>query len=172
MPSSNKTSVLNLNKWLGTDKPKKDDFNGDNQRIDDAFGGVSSLVGELNQVFTEHMESGGAHVTEQEKTAWSAKDKFIVGTYQGNGAASRKIDLGFRPRLGLVYAAGAPMVRVDFDAFNCNVNSAYFSSGGSGDGVATDATGFTVTHHTSARPGGLTLKLNDSAFTYVYIAWP
>ena len=34
MPSSNKTTYLELNNWVGTDKPKRDDFNQDNQKID------------------------------------------------------------------------------------------------------------------------------------------
>lgn len=38
MPSSNKTS-LGLNLWSGTDKPKKNDFNADNQIIDTALAG-------------------------------------------------------------------------------------------------------------------------------------
>lgn len=37
MPSSNKTT-LGLNLWSGTDKPKKNDFNADNQIIDAVLG--------------------------------------------------------------------------------------------------------------------------------------
>ena len=37
MPSSQKTTNYNLNKWQSGDKPKRDDFNDDNQIIDTAL---------------------------------------------------------------------------------------------------------------------------------------
>lgn len=41
MPSSNKTP-LGLNQWIGTDKPKKDDFNADNLITDAALAGKAN----------------------------------------------------------------------------------------------------------------------------------
>ena len=38
MPTNNKTSNLNLNSWLSTDKPKREDFVNDNIILDTAIG--------------------------------------------------------------------------------------------------------------------------------------
>ena len=38
MSSTNKTTNLKLNDWVGTDVPQREDFNADNQRIDKAIG--------------------------------------------------------------------------------------------------------------------------------------
>lgn len=37
MSSSNKTSYLGLNQWTGDDKPKREDFNSDNEKVDLAY---------------------------------------------------------------------------------------------------------------------------------------
>ena len=37
MSSTNKTTNLKLNDWVGTDVPQREDFNADNQRIDKAI---------------------------------------------------------------------------------------------------------------------------------------
>ncbi len=42
MPSTNKTANLELNQWIGTDKPKMADFNADNSLIDAAIGDLQS----------------------------------------------------------------------------------------------------------------------------------
>ena len=38
MASTNKTEHLSLNQWVLTDKPRMDDFNSDNQKLDQAVG--------------------------------------------------------------------------------------------------------------------------------------
>ncbi|MCL2056660.1 MAG: hypothetical protein FWH02_05510 [Oscillospiraceae bacterium] len=169
MPSSTKTPALNLNKWLGMDKPKKDDFNSDNQKLDDAAIEMDSRVSALDTLLTGHTGNIGAHVTPEEKASWGSG--FTIGTYQGDNAASRRIELGFAPRFGILFAAGASVVRVHMDTVNCNINSGYFSQQGCCEGISTDASGLTVSHHANARPNGHTLKLNDSGVTYVYIVW-
>ena len=37
MSSTNKTEVLRLNQWISSDKPKREDFNYDNQVIENNF---------------------------------------------------------------------------------------------------------------------------------------
>jgi len=82
MPSSNKTLHLALNKWIGTDKPKKDDFNDDNQIIDEAMNAISARVqsldgiiegldGAVNTTLAAHTSDSAAHVTGAEKTSWN-----------------------------------------------------------------------------------------------------
>jgi hypothetical protein len=171
MPSSNKTQHLNLNKWLGSDKPKKDDFNEDNQKVDSAWSGLNTALSTLQTAQSTHGGNGTIHLTAAERTAWNAKDKLSMGTYRGDGGGSRKITLGFRPRYGQVFAATASTVRVDFDSFNCNIYAGSFGTSGCSEGLSVDDTGFTVTHHATSRPNGHTLKYNDANYTYVYIAW-
>lgn len=94
MPSSNKTTHLQLNKWLGSDKPKKDDFNGDNQKLDEACrllqqsielldaavksGATaneqahSALSTSLTNTITSHSGNSAIHVTQSEKTSWTS----------------------------------------------------------------------------------------------------
>ncbi len=43
MSSSNKTAHLKLNLWSGTDKPKREDFNSDNQKTEDAFNSLQKI---------------------------------------------------------------------------------------------------------------------------------
>lgn len=42
MPSSNQTSVYGLNQWVGTDKPKREDFNTDNALLEAALNSLAS----------------------------------------------------------------------------------------------------------------------------------
>lgn len=51
MPSSGKTNRLKLNRFVGTDKPKMDDFNYDNQQLETLLGA--------------HLEDGEIHLSEQ-----------------------------------------------------------------------------------------------------------
>lgn len=52
MASTYKTNYLGLNQFVGSDKPKMDDFNFDNETID--------------QKFQEHVQSS-LHITEEER---------------------------------------------------------------------------------------------------------
>ncbi len=49
MPSTHKTAFLRLNRWLGLDKPKKDDFVSDNQIIDENMQSLSQSLSALTQ---------------------------------------------------------------------------------------------------------------------------
>jgi len=44
MPSTNKTEFLGLNHWSGSDKPKREDFVGDNLIIDSALGNTQNNI--------------------------------------------------------------------------------------------------------------------------------
>lgn len=55
MGSTNKTGELELNQWIGSDVPKMEDFNKDNEIIDKILG--------------EHIWDISKHVTAQQKKA-------------------------------------------------------------------------------------------------------
>lgn len=53
MSSTNKTEKLGLNSWIGSDKPKRIDFNTDNEIIDRAI--------------SEHTEDTVVHINAEER---------------------------------------------------------------------------------------------------------
>lgn len=52
MPSTNKTQVLSLNKWIATDHPKREDFVNDNVLIDNAIALTFKNINLSNNVIT------------------------------------------------------------------------------------------------------------------------
>lgn len=56
MGSSSKTSYLKLNKWIGSDRPKREDFNEDNEKIDAEMSKKADLTEALP--FTSQYISG------------------------------------------------------------------------------------------------------------------
>lgn len=72
MPT-NHTENFNLSQWEKTDKVQMEDFNADNVKIDAAIAAAEAAI-----------------------------PKVAAGTYTGNGAATRIIELGFTPRLAYV----------------------------------------------------------------------
>ena len=88
MSSTNKTTNLKLNDWVGTDVPQREDFNADNQRIDKAIG--------------DHTGNTTVHITQAERDLWGLP--FYYYNYFGNGKATRKVEIPspFRPRFACV----------------------------------------------------------------------
>lgn len=62
---------MQLNKWLGSDKPKKDDFNNDNQKIDDACLLLSQGVEKLEAAQKSNSYASEQAVTDLSKTVSS-----------------------------------------------------------------------------------------------------
>lgn len=77
MSSTNKTTNLKLNDWVGTDVPQREDFNADNQRIDKAIG--------------DHTGNTAVHITQAERDLWGLP--FYYYNYFGNGKATRKVEV-------------------------------------------------------------------------------
>ncbi|WP_448901466.1 hypothetical protein [Eubacterium sp.] len=109
MGSTNKTDELELNQWIGSDVPKMEDFNKDNEIIDKILG--------------EHIWDISKHVTAQQKKAWSNPIGFA--SYLGNGTDTRriKLNMGFEPTVCLVFSIDNT---VGLSDFGNNVNYNYF----------------------------------------------
>lgn len=79
---------MQLNKWLGSDKPKKDDFIDDNQKVDNFCKAISQsveklesaqtnnaalqTVTQLSNSVTSHISNTTEHITAGERTLWSS----------------------------------------------------------------------------------------------------
>ena len=153
MPSTYKTQHLGLNSYIGTDKPKRTDFNSDNERIDAAV--------------YEHTANGAIHVTAAEKQLWNAP--FVLGSYTGDGTTPRTVILGFTPRAVLAAAVNASPIGTTANA-EVLIRSGLATSLGGSKGIEVTQNGFIVKTSSYMAPDGETPKLNVSGTVYVYLA--
>lgn len=193
MPSSNKTLHLQLNKWLGSDKPKKDDFNSDNQRIDEACRllqqsielldanlksgtaaneqAISALSNTLSGAITSHSGNSAIHVTQSEKDKWANNSGVVLGSYAGDGNATKKITLGYQPLFVFIFPSGDGLSRANWTAESLAMNSGCVSKLGSSSGMTLNSDGFTVQYYATGGFDGHHIKHNAPGVTYVYIAF-
>ena len=156
MSSKNKTSNLNLNLWDGSDKPKREDFNYDNEIIDSAIGA--------------HINNTSIHLTEDEIAQISSR--FVVGSYIGDSASSRTLSLDFTPSFVFAFSSNSTFSVYDKDtnkmyAFAAAATKAYGSSG-----IKIGENSFTVTESTGvASFGNCYPRMNTSGYRYQYIAF-
>lgn len=114
-----------------------------------------------------HIRNNDIHVTAEDKTLWNVP--YSTGTYPGTGASSRSINLGFKPRLLVLFEQGTPPVIPDFTNLK---NECYFAMGtsaGCTPGLSLTSNGFSLTRN--AGQDGSTVHCNDLGKTYVYIAF-
>jgi hypothetical protein len=72
LASTYKTSHLGLNNWIGTDKPKREDFTGDNALIDSAVAAVNTELDEHSAALesaASHASDSAKHLTSAQRTA-------------------------------------------------------------------------------------------------------
>lgn len=189
MPSSNKTAHLQLNKWSGSDKPKKDDFNSDNQKIDEACrlleqsisllesavnaSGQASehALDTLSAAVTSHAQNSAMHVSQSEKDAWSIHSGAILGSYTGDGATTRKITLGYAPLFVFIFPVDDGLGRVSWTNQMYAGNAGCVSSLGSTYGLTLNADGFTVEYRSPGGIDGYQIKHNAPSVKYIYLVF-
>lgn len=140
MPSTNKTTNLNLNQWSQSDRPMRNDFNNDNSIVDSVLGG--------------HVNDGDIHVTAQEKQY--LKDPMAELMYSGDGTAQRTLTASEEFRFVVVFAKNKPF------GFGGKVYSAvgYLNIGCSaGLAISASGSGFTVSQNDE-------VSLNESGVEY------
>ena len=153
MASSQFTANLGLCNWLANDRPKRADFVSDNGIIDRVLG--------------NHVNDTDAHMTQQEKT--KALQPYTSAVYAGSGAASRTIEIGFRPGFAIVYKKNAPPI--EYSNGVTIVNSAICCyAQGSSSGVGVSSNGVTVTQQSTAQDG-VRVCLNEEDCQYAVIAF-
>jgi hypothetical protein len=166
MPSSNKTPYLQLNQWIGSDKPKRLDFNADNLKMDNA-------LQQCSQSAAAHAQNSSVHVTATEKAQWNAAGGSggTCGAYIGSGTSSRTVQLPGTPAFGFLFAAGQTSSYHSFSRDNFRSYSGFFSTSGCSEGIVMNGSQLTLTHSSSARSDGSELYYNGNGITYVYIFW-
>ena len=143
----NKTPNYNLSQWAKSDRVLMDDFNADNAKIDAAL---------------------KAHTD-----ALAAVPRFVCGSYDGDNAATKEINLGFRPKAVYLATADGRTTYVYRDTF---ILGGFFFEGhpltfpGNGLVMAEiTSTGFRVKDTGNATSDVFHVMLNAAGYTYHYI---
>ena len=103
-----KTEHYQLNQWDAADQVKRTDFNEDNAKIDAALAAKTD-----NSAFTQlqaanALKANTSTVNSQFSTVNSrlntleGRVEVVIGSYTGDGTATRTIDLGFTPKAVLL----------------------------------------------------------------------
>lgn len=153
MPSSDKTPCLGLNRWQGSDTPKRVDFNSDNEILD--------------RTISAHQNDATAHVTHQERERWD--EPYTITYYVGDSQAERIVPVPAGTRLCIVFQAGAPMQRVDFSAARISHNFGIATEYKSTYGLSLEADGLHVFERTTADFGAHYMTMNTFGKTYVCV---
>ncbi len=156
MSSTYKTANLGLNQFVGSDRPKMEDFNFDNQTIDTKF--------------QEHIQSN-LHLTEAQREQLG-KASYTVGSYSGNGQAQRTVEVEGEIGFLIVFAADEPFNQTVTSTGDTYVYAAVATSQGSSKGVSIVEGGFSVTQATTSPMDGKRSVLNQAGKTYLYVAFP
>lgn len=156
MPTSNKTTNLNLNSWLSTDKPKREDFVSDNNIIDSILG--SHIADEVMHLSTSDRES--------------LANPFYFDILVGTGDSSYTHVLDIEPQFVFVYLKNKPLIKYDCDnsCTVCNCGIAVAGYGGT-EGITLNGSYLKLNQSQSyPSEGGTYTNLNSNAGQYICIA--
>lgn len=157
MSSTNKTKNLKLNSWIGSDKPKRIDFNADNEIID--------------KVVSEHTGNTEAHISNSERDKWN--NYMFTGMYYGDGTAKRVIQTNcpFEARIGFVFANSRTITITRFsDSKNNNYFGVFgFLANSLGLRLNDDCKSITVNQSASALTSNEYANFNESSVAYHYV---
>lgn len=156
MSSNSKTPILGLNSWAGSDKPKRADFNYDNEVIDTVIGG--------------HINNPEVHLTSEERTKLNAP--FFIGHYIGDDVNTRVIDLDFTPSLLIIFAHGAPLSAYDKTKDHVYAFGGFATPLYSTTGIYIGENNFTITDSTGVPTiSNFYPRLNTGGYRYHYVAF-
>lgn len=155
MPTQNKTANLNLNSWLGTDKPKREDFVSDNTILDN--------------IIHSHTTDTNIHLTEADRQIL-AGSQITAELLQGDGKAIKSHTLSFAPSMVIVLLATEPFTDFDFTN-NCVICNGGIGNqvNGSTSGMELAGTTLILSQSQSVPTSGPFLNLNKQGEQYVCI---
>ncbi|MEF2562723.1 MAG: hypothetical protein UI647_08070 [Negativibacillus sp.] len=156
MSSSNKTGYLGLNQFVGSDKPKMEDFNADNRLLDEKM--------------QQHVQSQ-LHLTEQQKERLENLG-YLIGSYTGDGTAKRTISVAQTIGFGFVFMVGEGLHYAVTTLGENHIFSAVMTPQGCSKGVSIASGGFTVLQSGNSTPDGKKNMLNQSGKKYIYLILP
>ena len=115
-----------------------------------------------------HVTDDSRHLSEKEKAFVS--QPVVTGRYVGTGDTDNEIELGFRPKLLVLYEVGSQLFA--YDALNSEVHYrfAVCGTGANTRGITLTATGFKISGSISVKSNGAICELNDLLLNYAYIA--
>jgi hypothetical protein len=154
MSSTNKTKNLNLNSWLGGDKPQRTDFVYDNEVVDEVVG--------------NHIDDNNIHLTTADRKNFSTP--VTAFTYIGDGSDRKTLELPVSCTAVFVIRLGKPPVEQGSNGkpvsnFSC---SAYGKNASSAL-VFGSKTEIDVCNYSSSN--GEAVNLNTSQGTYLVLCF-
>ena len=156
VPTSNKTTNLGLNNWVGTDKPKRSDFVEDNLLLDETVGG--------------HILDAAAHFSAADREKWD--DPVAQNIYSGTGAAEFTLNFGFSPKVVFVFCYNKSPVEVSADGTDTIANFGMATQRAHTAGISMSGGSVTVSQSQSVpSAGGTFLNLNSGTAQYGYLAF-
>ena len=156
LSSTNKTPGIGLNSWVGTDVPKMEDFNEDNNTID--------------YEIASHKTNEDIHTTAEEKEAWNMP--YVLTTYTGNGATSRNIKVAnFEPSWGIVFRISYTPSVVDIDNRTDYNFFGIFTNNGSNAGLSLSGKNLTVQQSSVSVFGSELKSYNENGASYMVMAF-
>ena len=183
--ASGQTSRYGLSQWQPEDKVLREEFNGDNGKVDAALGGLADqmntkagqadLDGVKTQLATKAAQSAldslSASVTAGLAKKYGTDNPYIkTGTYLGSGNDAVSVTLGFRPSYLMVIAQYPDYVgQLDFVFLHGTGDIQLTVRQGGSTSPETDAleffaSGFTV-------PASQSEAFNIAGLSYRYIAF-
>ena len=157
MPTNNKTPNLNLNSWIGTDKPKRQDFVDDNNILD--------------SVIANHLADTVSHMSASEKSLLNAP--FIVDVIAGDGNSTCSHTLPFSPKMVIVFLRNK--VPVEYypqgNYYIYNFAIAAQSATGASKGATLNGNTLTLEQTQNTPEDGIFINLNKYYGQYVCVAF-
>jgi hypothetical protein len=117
-----------------------------------------------------HIASGGLHITQAERDKVAASPAFSTHTYTGNGDASRRVVIGFRPVFGFLFAVNKPVMEYTSWIPALAHYGGFFSQSGCSADITLENDGLTVRNFVNTSPDGNRPALNQSGISYVIVA--
>lgn len=158
MPTNNKTSNLNLNNWLSTDKPKREDFVNDNIILD--------------TVINNHLNNSSAHLSSSDRALLTSP--FVCGILAGDGNETKTHTLSFEPKFVFICKLDQAFSKYDGNMVYNIVNHGVAIKANSTTyctlGVALSGRNLTLTQY-STKSNGYYVNLNSNGGQYIYIAF-
>lgn len=112
-----------------------------------------------------HIRNGEIHVTAEDKEKWDSP--FVTGYYFGNGTTNRTIELGFKPKMLILFCSDYEPVTVDFSTQKINPQFAFGLGNYTSQGVSILASGFKVMR---TNYGNSSALFNEAGNVYCYAA--